>query len=173
MKNGKCTSLGDHRFTLNDMDTGALGSHCTNCGITRSEALQKSWSDRYQTVQVHTPHDVDQARNQQLDQLKANAKEHKKHVDRLSEKISQLTQQRDQTAFQLGLKEQEAAFFRAEFERHCDVRKVKVGGCEGYMMQESISPPTMVTALTAWLIGFSVTSGGVTAYALAKWIGVL
>ncbi|MGH2623650.1 MAG: hypothetical protein ACRDE7_08295 [Sphingobacterium sp.] len=38
-----------------------------------------------------TPQDVDQARNQQLDQLKANAKAHKKHVDRLSAKIGTLS----------------------------------------------------------------------------------
>lgn len=119
------------------------------------------------------PQDVDQARNQQLEQLKANAKAHKKHVERLSAKISQLTQQRDHTAVQLGLKEQEAAFYRAEFERHCNVKKVKIGGRDGYMMQESIRPPTMVTALTAWLIGFSVTAGGCTAYALAKLMGVI
>ena len=133
---------------------------------------EHDWIAPQQANARATPHDVDQARNQQLDQLKANAKAHKKHVDRLSAKISELTQQRDHTAAQLMVKEQESAFFRAEFERHCDVKKVKVGGCEGYMVQESISPPNMVTALTAWLIGFSITSGGVTAYALAKWMGI-
>lgn len=173
MKNGKCTSLGDHSFVLCDMETG-MGSCCTICGISSYEAVKKhegTWP--ISANAKGTQHDVDQARNQQLDQIKANAKAHKKHVDRLSAKISQLTQQRDHTAVQLGLKESEAAFFRAEFERHCDVKKVKVGGCEGYMMQESIKPPTMVTALTAWLIGFSVTAGGVTAYALAELIGML
>lgn len=34
---------------------------------------------------------ADRARNQQLDQLKANAKTHKKHVDRLSAKIGALS----------------------------------------------------------------------------------
>ena len=143
--------------------SGSGDPHCVRCGYGTTSASASA---------VGTPQDVDRARNQQLDQLKANAKAHKKHVDRLSAKISQLTQQRDHTAVQLGLKEQEAAFYRAEFERHCNVKKVKIGGCEGYMMQESISPPTMVTALTAWLIGFSVISGGVTAYALAKWMGI-
>lgn len=173
MKNGKCTSLGDHSFALCDMETG-MGSCCTICGISSYEAVKKhegAWP--ISANAKGTPHDVDQARNQQLDQLKANAKAHKKHVDRLSAKISQLTQQRDHTAVQLGLKESEAAFFLAEFERHCDVKKVKVGGRDGYMMQESISPPNIVTALTAWLIGFSVTAGGCTAYALAKLMGVL
>lgn len=72
-----------------------------------------------------TPQDADQARNQQLDQLKANAKEHKKHVDRLSAKISQLTQQRNDAAMQLSLKEREAAFYKVEFERHCKPKMVK------------------------------------------------
>lgn len=40
---------------------------------------------------VNTPQDVDKYRNQQLDQLKANAKAHKKHVDRLSAKIGLLS----------------------------------------------------------------------------------
>ena len=38
-----------------------------------------------------TPQDVDRYRNQQLDQLRANAKAHKKHVDRLSAKIGLLS----------------------------------------------------------------------------------
>jgi hypothetical protein len=38
-----------------------------------------------------TPQAADQYRNQQLDQLKANAKAHKKHVDRLSAKIGALS----------------------------------------------------------------------------------
>ncbi|AGN89482.1 hypothetical protein Eta_0036 [Serratia phage Eta] len=41
--------------------------------------------------ELHTPHDVDQTSNQQLDQLNANAKAHKKHVDRLSAKIGALS----------------------------------------------------------------------------------
>lgn len=40
---------------------------------------------------VNTLQDADQARNQQLDQLKANAKAHKKHVDRLRTKIGALS----------------------------------------------------------------------------------
>lgn len=40
---------------------------------------------------VNTLQDADRARNQQLDQLKANAKAHKKHVDRLSAKIGELS----------------------------------------------------------------------------------
>lgn len=122
---------------------------------------------------VHTPFDVDQARNQQLDQLRANAKAHKKQIDKLTARLGQVTQQRDDAAAQLMVKEQEAAFFRAEFEQHCNVKRINIGGCEGYMMREEIKPPTMVTVMTAWLIGFSATSGVVTAYALAKWMGVI
>lgn len=40
---------------------------------------------------VNTLQDTDRARNQQLDQLKANTKAHKKHVDRLSTKIGALS----------------------------------------------------------------------------------
>lgn len=153
MKNGKCTSLGDHSFALCDMETG-MGSCCTICGISSYEAVKKhegAWP--ISANAKGTPHDVDQARNQQLDQLKASAKAHKKHIDRLGAKISQLTQQRDHTAVQLGLKEQEAAFFRAEFERRCDVKKVKVGGCEGYVMPETKTKKSDHTKWSTLLLG--------------------
>jgi hypothetical protein len=84
MKNGKCTSLSDHQFVLCDMETG-MGSVCTICGISSYEAVMAE-----ECNMKNTPQDVDQARNQQLDQLKANAKAHKKHVDRLSAKIGAL-----------------------------------------------------------------------------------
>lgn len=74
-----------------ETDAG-LSSHCITCGISSYEAVKKhegAWP--ISANAKGTPHDVDQARNQQLDQLKANAKEHKKHVDRLSAKIGLLS----------------------------------------------------------------------------------
>lgn len=120
---------------------------------------------------VHTPFEVDQARNAQLDQLRANAKAHKKQIDRLTARLGQVTQQRDDAAAQLMVKE-EAAFFRAEFEQHCNVKRINIGGCEGYMMRSKRGVESVVP-LTAWLIGFMVTAGGVTAYSLAKFMGVI
>ena len=52
---------------------------------------------------------------------RANAKAHKKQIDKLTARLGQVTQQRDDAAAQLMVKEQEAAFFRAEFERLRDV----------------------------------------------------
>ena len=153
MKDVKCTSLGDHEFMMVETDTG-LSSHCITCGISSYEAVKKHEGTWPISASARaTPQDVDQARNQQLDQLKANAKSHKKHVDRLSTKISELTRQRDNTAVQLDLKEQEAAFFRAEFERHCDVKKVKVGGCDGYMMPETKTKKSDHTKWSTLLLG--------------------
>lgn len=125
-----------------------------------------------------TPHDVDQARNQQLDQLRANARAHKKHVDRLSAKISQLTQQRDDVAMQLSLKGQEAAFYRTEFERHCDVKKVKVDGCEGCMMSGTKPKKSdrtkwstlLLGAGFVYLSGFLLTLGF---FSAVGWVGFI
>lgn len=91
MKDGKCTSLGDHEFMMVETDTG-LSSHCITCGISSYEAVKKHEGTWPISASARaTPQDVDQARNQQLDQLKANAKAHKKHVDRLSAKIGALS----------------------------------------------------------------------------------
>lgn len=62
--------------------SGSSDPHCVRCGYGTESPSAGARA---------TPHDVDRARNQQLDQLKANAKEHKKHVDRLSAKIGLLT----------------------------------------------------------------------------------
>lgn len=153
MKDGKCTSLGDHEFMMVETDTG-LSSHCITCGISSYEAVKEhegTWP--ISANSKGTPQDADLARNQQLDQLKANAKAHKKHIDRLSAKISQLTQQRDDTAAQLMVKEREAAFFRVEFERHYVVKKVKVGGCEGYVMSDAEPKKSDRTKWSTLLLG--------------------
>ena len=121
---------------------------------------------------------ADQARNQQLDQLKANAKAHKKQIDKLTARLGLVTQQRDDAAAQLMVKEQEAAFFRAEFERHYVVKKVKVGGCEGYIMPEA--EPKKI-ARTKWstlllgagfvyLSGFLLTLGF---FSAVGWVGFI
>lgn len=90
MKNGKCTSLGDHEFMMVETDTG-LSSHCITCGISSYEAVKKHEGTWPISASARaTPQDVYQARNQQLEQLKANARAHKKHVDRLSAKIGAL-----------------------------------------------------------------------------------
>ena len=52
---------------------------------------ENEWVVPKQVNEVATPHDADKARNQQLDQLRANAKAHKKNVDRLSAKIGLLS----------------------------------------------------------------------------------
>lgn len=112
---------------------------------------------------VHTPFDVDQARNQQLDQLRANAKTHKKQIDRLTARLGQVTQQRDDAAAQLMVKAQEAAFYKATLEQYVATRQP----------QPFVKPPAMVVPLVSWLVGFSLTAGGVVAYAVAKLMGVL
>lgn len=178
MKDVKCTSLGDHEFMMVETDTG-LSSHCITCGISSYEAVKKHEGTWPISASARaTPQDVYQARNQQLEQLKANARAHKKHVDRLSAKISQLTQQRDHTAVQLGLKESEAAFFRAEFERHCGVKKVKIGGCEGYMMTETEPNKSdrtkwstlLLGAGFVYLSGFLLTLGF---FSAVGWVGFI
>ena len=112
---------------------------------------------------VHTPFDVDQARNAQLDQLRADAKAHKKQIDKLTARLGQVTQQRDDAAAQLMVKDQEAAFYKATLEQ-CVVTRPPA---------PFIRPPTMALPLVAWLVGFSLTAGGVVAYALAKLMGVI
>lgn len=112
---------------------------------------------------VHTPFDVDQARNQQLDQLRANAKAHKKQVDKLTARLGQVTQRRDDAAAQLMVKEQEAALYKATLEQYLATRQPA---------PFSRSPSVMI-ALVPWVIGFAVTAGGVVAYALAKFMGVI
>lgn len=64
---------------------------------------------------------------QTIDQLRANAKSHKKTVDKLSAKVSLLTQQRDDAASQLTIKEQEAAFYKTELEMR-GYKTFEVGG---------------------------------------------
>lgn len=64
---------------------------------------------------------------QTIDQLRANAKGHKKTVDKLSAKVSQLTQQRDDATTQLSLKEQEAAFYKTELDMR-GYKTFNVGG---------------------------------------------
>jgi hypothetical protein len=111
---------------------------------------------------VHTPFELDQARNQQLDQLRANAKAHKKQIDRLTARLGQVTQQRDDAAAQLMVKEQEAAFYKATLEQYVAARPpapfIRLSGLE---------------VAVSWVIGFSVIAGGVVAYALAKFMGVI
>lgn len=112
---------------------------------------------------VHTPFDADQARNQQLDPLRANAKAHKKQIDKLTARLGQVTQQRDDAAAQLMVKEQEAAFYKATLEQYLATRQPT----------PFVRPPTMALPLVAWLVGFSLTAGGVCAYAVAKLMGVV
>lgn len=112
---------------------------------------------------VYTPFDVDQARNQQLDQLRANAKAHKKQIDRLTARLGQVTQQRDDAAAQLIVKEQEAAFYKATLEPYLATRQPA----------PFIRPPSVIIALVPFVIGFAALAGGVSAYALAKFMGVV
>lgn len=60
-----------------------------------------------------------QKMQQTINQLRTNAKGHKKTLDKVRAKVSQLTQQRDDAAAQLSVKEQEAAFYKAQLEEHC------------------------------------------------------
>lgn len=92
---------------------------------------------------VHTPFAVDQ--------LRANAKAHKKQIDRLAARLGQVTQQ-------LMVKEQEAAFYKATLEQHLATRQ---------------PAPSVIIALVPLVIGFAALAGGVAAYALAKFMGVL
>lgn len=112
---------------------------------------------------VHTPFDVDQARNRQLDQLRANAKAHKKQIDKLTARLGQVTQQRDDAAAQLMVKEQEAAFYKATLEQYLATRQPT----------PFIRLPSVMIALVPWVAGFAVTAGGVAAYALAKLMGII
>lgn len=56
---------------------------------------ENEWVAPKQVSEKGSPHDADKERNQQLGQLRANAKAHKKHVDRLSAKISVLHQENE------------------------------------------------------------------------------
>lgn len=88
---------------------------------------------------VHTPFDVNQSRDPQLDQLRANA------------------------AAQLMVKEQEAAFYKATLEQYVAMRQPT----------PFVKPPSMIVPLVSWLVGFSLTAGGVCAYAVAKLMVVI
>lgn len=70
---------------------------------------------------------TEQSMQQTIDQLRQNAKSHKKTVDKLATKVNVLTQQRDDTAAQLSLKEQEAAFYKTELEMR-GYKTFSVGG---------------------------------------------
>lgn len=105
---------------------------------------------------------------QTIDQLRANAKGHKKTVDKLSAKVSQMTQQRDDAATQLSLKEQEAAFYKTELEMR-GYKTFKVGGLNACSMpnvnQEKTKWSTLGFAAAGCLMfGFLATVGGIFAY---------
>lgn len=70
---------------------------------------------------------TEQSMQQTIDQLRQNAKSHKKTVDKLATKVSVLTQQRDDAAAQLSLKEQEAEFYKTELETR-GYKTFSVGG---------------------------------------------
>lgn len=105
---------------------------------------------------------------QTIDQLRANAKGHKKTVDKLAAKVSHLTQQRDDAATQLSLKEQEAAFYKTELEMR-GYKTFKVGGLSACSLpdikQEKTKWSTLVmAAISCLLFGFLATVGGICAY---------
>lgn len=108
---------------------------------------------------VRTPFDVDQEHKKQLYQLRANAKAHKKQIDKLTARIDQVTQQRDDAAAQLMVKEQEAASYKATLEQYIAARQPS----------PFIRPPSAVVVLAAWGFG---TALGVIAYVIAKLMGV-
>lgn len=78
------------------------------------------------TPEDYMRYELTQAK-QTIEQLRANAKSHKKTVDKMSAKVSQLTQQRYDAATQLSLKEQEAAFYKTELEMR-GYKTFNVGG---------------------------------------------
>lgn len=115
---------------------------------------------------------------QTISQLRANAKGHKKTVDKLSAKVSQLTQWRDDAAAQLSLKEQEAAFYKTELEMR-GYKTFKVGGLNAcslpYVKREETKWSTLgMAAIASVLFGFLASVGGICAYgwfmALSSWL---
>lgn len=145
----KCSSIGAHSFTIGGIGTGEE-PHCIHCGMTAEEALREDSVTHRRTDRV-------------LDQLRANAKAHKKQIDKLTARLGQATQQRDDAAAQLMVKEQEAAFYKATLEPQMAKRQP----------EPFIKPSGLEAAAVSWLVGFSLTAGGVVAYALAKLMGVL
>jgi len=145
----KCSSIGKHSFTLGDIETGE-GSHCIHCGMSSAEALREDSITYY-------------SRDQALDQLRDKNKAQAKQIDILTAKIEKVTQQRDDTAAQLSVYERSRAFYKVELEHQMAKRQP----------EPFIRPPTMALPLVAWLVGFSLTAGGVCAYAVAKLMGVV
>ncbi|MNE21819.1 hypothetical protein D3C80_1149970 [compost metagenome] len=132
---------------------------------------EHDWIAPQQTNARATPQELDQARNQQLDQLKANAKAHKKHVDRLSAKISQLTVKLDQS-------EKWRSFYQGNFEAMCIAGKIKVGNKDGYMIpgaEPKKSDRTkwstlLIGAGFVYLSGFLLTLGF---FSAVGWVGFI
>lgn len=108
----------------------------------------------------------EQAMQQTIDQLKQNAKSHKKTVDKLAGRVSQLTKQRDDTALQLSIKEQEAAFYKTELEMR-GYKMFEVGGRSAMSLpaEKKTKWSTLCyAAIGSVLFGFLATVGGICAY---------
>ena len=140
---------------------------------------------------AHTP--TEHQMQQTIDQLRANAKGHKKTVDKMSAKVSQLTEdarkleyQRDraisvaENAVEYAKKANEkwreirlqaesarkdADFFKAQFEMHCTIDKSEFGNSHGWVLKSGRKPPRLrLCASAAFLFSFLVTAGVICAY---------
>lgn len=107
-----------------------------------------------------------QQMQQTIDQLRANAKGHKRTIDKMSAKVSKITQQRDDAAAQLSVKEQEAAFYKAQFEANC------TDGSEFKDEPRQTRWPTLLQAVIGTLLfGFFFALGAIGAYGWVFSIG--
>lgn len=92
--------------------------------------------------------------------LRANAKSHKKTVDKLNARLSELKQGNDRLIVQRDKAKEEASFLKAELETHCVKDKATAGELAKY-------------ALITVLFGFLTTIGGICAYGWFMAIQVL
>lgn len=111
-----------------------------------------------------------QQMQQTIDQLRANAKGHKKTVDKMSAKVSQLTQQRDNAAALFSVKEQEAAFYKSQLEANCtDCPEFKLVNGKAWVITKSQPkrttwPTLFQLAIGSILFGFLFALGALGAW---------